>query len=179
MPFSERAQQLQRNPGKPVDPGSKGNHGNLEDNNVRVIEVGADAVNARELGSRREDEKPRDANGKPAQLQPLDRSVEAQATLTPDAGGRQRDEQAQQQEIRRKEEERQQNVNAQNKLDEQAAQQESQRKEEERQQNVNAQNKRDEQAPQEQVPAQDEAAPVDDGKPRRRKHGDKGDDGNR
>ena len=231
VPFSERAQQLQRNPGKPVDPGSNGNHGNLEDNNVRVIEVRADAVNARELGSRREDEKRSDANGKPAQLQPLDRSVEAQATLTPDAGGRQRDEQAlqqeaqrkeeerqqkanaqnkrdeqavqheaqrkeeerqqnvnaqnkrdeqaAQQEAQRKEEERQQNVNAQNKRDEQAAQQEAQRKEEERQQNANAQNKRDEQAPQEQVPAQDEAAPVDDGKPHRRKHGDKGDDGNR
>ena len=147
--FSERVQQLQRDPGKAVDPVTS--RGAIAPINVRVVTPAAAAIDARELGSRRSDEKLSAPAGKPAELTPLDRSAVPEASLLPEVVGSQRDDAARQQQIQRKEEQRQQNADAQNKLDEQARQQEAQRKETQRQQNANAQNKLDEQARQQEA----------------------------
>ena len=175
-PFSEREQRLQRNPGMAPESSANGNRRDAEDNNVLVISPTASAVNARELGSRREGEKPNDNSGKPVQLKPLDRSVEAEASLKPQEPGQaesplkpgkdeaaenaRRDDQERQQQIQRKEEqskedERQQQIQRkedQGKEEQRKEEQgkEEQRKETERQQNANAQVQRDEQARQEQ-----------------------------
>ena len=153
--FSEREQQLQRNPGVAVEPVVNSSR-NVEPINVQVIAPTAAAVDARELGSRRVNERSDAVAGKPVQLQPLDRAVDVEAAVTPEANAQnKREEQARQQEIERKQAEHQQAVNAQNKRDEQARQQESQRQEAERQQNVNAQNKRDEQTRQQESQRQE------------------------
>ena len=144
-PFSERMKQLQRNPGKVGVPAAKEKRSDSADNDFRVISPSTSAINVRELGSRREGEKKSDAAGAPVQLQMLDRSVNAEAALIPEAAGRQRDEQTRQQQNQRKEEERKQETNAQTQRDAQTRKQENDRKEVERQQAANAQTQRDEQ----------------------------------
>lgn len=77
-PFAAREQQLQKNPGLAPEPStvtSLQNRDNKAARNVRVIGEQRDAVNAREVGSRRGAGKPGTPSAAPSELQPLDRSV--------------------------------------------------------------------------------------------------------
>ena len=153
LPFAARAAQLQRNPGMAVTPSVTGNRSAEVDRNIRVVAATSAAVNARELGSRRDAEGPSEASGKPAQLQQLDRSVDVQA-LVPEAVEREPGRAGSESKPRQDGsavDPRREAANAQAQREEQARQQqmqlkEEQRKEEQRQQDANAQLKRDEQA---------------------------------
>ena len=77
-PFAAREQQLQRNPGMAVEPGAQpaATAERTARQHVRVIAAGAAAADARAAGSRRQDDAA--VAGKPAQLRPLDRSVDSE-----------------------------------------------------------------------------------------------------
>jgi len=88
-PFSMREKQLQKNPGRALEPRAgvpaQSGHANAHEN-VRVLSQ-RNAMNAREAGSSRDDVAPAAQGGQPPQLLPLDRSAES----TGDRGRRQDD----------------------------------------------------------------------------------------
>ncbi len=78
-PFAAREQELQKNPGRVLEPGSVKSVQSRDDKaalNVRVIGEQRGAVDARAAGSTRTGDKPGAPSAAPAQLAPLNRSIE-------------------------------------------------------------------------------------------------------
>jgi hypothetical protein len=91
LPFADRQERLQRNPGMAVEPTAKptGNANSRAREHVRVIAAGIAADDARAAGPRRDADEP--AGGKPTQLRPLDRAAGNQLPQEPPGRSRESD----------------------------------------------------------------------------------------
>ena len=121
-PFAAREQQLQKNPGRALEPRAvepaQSRDGNTAQN-VRVIGEQHGAVDARAAGSRRGGDMPDARAATPGQLQPLDRSTETGNGSGPGAGDHSRDKEHKGQAETQQQEQRQRKADS----DQQAAKQ--------------------------------------------------------